>query len=155
MGDADYLVLGSYEGHLVGYRLGDQATAKESTAQERRDATETSFALKAHDGCVRAVASGGAYLATCGSDHSISVYNLRRLREHGKLVQQVCCHTQTLPITVSSHASHRQVLSLPICRRAAQLCTAFHSLATRTWCPVAATASSAFGVRQIGSASCA
>ena len=72
------LSAGSYEGHLVGFRLTHGATLAATPA----------FALRAHDGCVRAVAGGGALLATCGSDHTISVYNVRKMREHGKLLQE-------------------------------------------------------------------
>jgi|EP00900_Chrysochromulina_parva_P006361 protein MAK11 len=83
-----YLTVGSYEGHLVGYRLDPPALALEGDAELRRAAVPTSFAIKAHDGCLRAIASGGSYMATCGTDHAISVYNLRKLREQGKLLQQ-------------------------------------------------------------------
>ena len=83
-----YLTLSSYEGHIVGYRLDPAALSADGTPEQRRAAAPTAFALKAHDGCVRAVASGGAYLATCGTDHAISVYNVRKLREQGKLLQQ-------------------------------------------------------------------
>jgi len=88
MGESIYLTLGSYEGHLVGYRVSDAALSADGDPEERRAAAPTAFALRAHDGCVRAIASGGAYLATCGTDHAISVYNIRKLREQGKLLQQ-------------------------------------------------------------------
>jgi protein MAK11 len=73
------LTAGSYEGHLVGFRLTEGSTLL---------AAAPAFALRAHDGCVRAIAGGGALLATCGSDHTISVYNVRKMREQGKLLQE-------------------------------------------------------------------
>ena len=75
------VVGGSYEGHIIGYRL---STPLSSTTAPPPPV----FALKAHEGCVRAVAAGGALLATSGSDHTISVYNLRKLRTQGNLLQQ-------------------------------------------------------------------
>lgn len=82
-----YVTAGTYEGHLVGYRLSPEALEPGATA-EQRAAAAPAFALRAHDGIVRGVAGGGALLATCGSDHAISIYNLRKLREQGKLLQQ-------------------------------------------------------------------
>ena len=63
--DTSLLTVGSYEGHLLGYNVSASAAPSSGPA----------FALRAHDGCVRAIAGGGALLATCGSDHAISVYN--------------------------------------------------------------------------------
>ena len=90
-----YLVAGSYEGHIVGYRIPTaalEADVENGTADgvlHGQRIAAPCFALKAHDGCVRSVVSGGAFLATCGTDNAISVYNMRKLREQGKLRQQV------------------------------------------------------------------
>ena len=80
-----YLVGGSYEGHLVGYRV---APGLLSNGQAEVAAPPPTFALTAHDGCVRAVAAGGQTLASSGTDHCICVHNLRKLRSQGTLVQE-------------------------------------------------------------------
>ena len=81
------VIAGSYEGAIVGYAVGPTALESGSTVAQLR-ASQPIFAEVAHDGCVRAVACGGPYLATGGSDNTISVYNLRKRRNHGKLLQQ-------------------------------------------------------------------
>ena len=82
-----FLVGGSYEGHLVGYRVAPELLAGGGALAEA-SAPPPTFALTAHDGCVRAVAAGGASLASSGTDHAICVHNLRRLRSEGTLVQE-------------------------------------------------------------------
>lgn len=77
------IVCGSYEGNVVGYSL----------TWDEIDAASASpplplFAEAQHDGCVRALACGGGLMATGGTDNSIAVYNLRKRRSHGKLLQE-------------------------------------------------------------------
>ena len=79
-----WIISGAYEGHIIGYEV----SAKSVLRQQKVAPPPPKFALKAHDGCVKAVASGGHWLATCGTDHAINVYNLKRLRMQGKLLQQ-------------------------------------------------------------------
>lgn len=82
------VVCGSYEGNVIGYSLPPAALVTGARADQLR-ASLPVFALSEHDGCVRAVACGGNLLATGGTDNTISVYNLRKRRAHGKLLQQV------------------------------------------------------------------
>ena len=80
------IVAGSYEGSLVGYALSQDVI----DGLEAHSYVHTPvFAMSAHDGCVRAAATGGNLLATSSTDNSIAVYNLRKRRAFGKLVQQV------------------------------------------------------------------
>ena len=74
------VVGGSYEGHIIGYRLTTPLSSDTAPPAP-------TFALKAHEGCVRAVATGGALLATSGTDHTIGVYNVRKLKTQGTLQQ--------------------------------------------------------------------
>ena len=80
-----YVIAGSYEGHLIGYRL---PSTIDGATGELDAAPQPSFAFKAHDGCVKAIAGGGRHLSTCGSDHTVCVYNLRKMRGQEKLLQQ-------------------------------------------------------------------
>lgn len=82
------VVCGSYEGNLVGYSVSQEALAAGAHADHLRVSLPV-FALREHDGCIRAVACGGGLLATGSTDHTISVYNLRKRRSYGKLLQQV------------------------------------------------------------------
>ncbi|KAL1495820.1 hypothetical protein AB1Y20_016680 [Prymnesium parvum] len=79
------VVCGSYEGGVIGYslRLADLA---EPHAEGLPVAPV--FAEAEHSGCVRCVACGEGLMATGGTDHAIAVYNLRRRRSHGKLLQE-------------------------------------------------------------------
>ena len=79
-----WIVAGAYEGHIIGYEV----AAKSLLQQSQTTPPQPKFALKAHDGIVKAVACGGNWLATCGSDHVINIYNLKKLRMQGKLLQQ-------------------------------------------------------------------
>ena len=79
------VVGGSYEGHIVGYAL---PPSVHEAGADGVDAPSPTFALSAHDGCVRAAAAGGAQLATSGTDNKIGVYNLRKLRAQGELLQE-------------------------------------------------------------------
>ena len=80
-----FIIAGAYEGHLIGYRLPEEL----ADATEELDAPlPPSFAFKAHDGSVKALAAGGPHLSTCGADHTICVYNLRKMRGQERLLQQ-------------------------------------------------------------------
>eukprot|EP00965_Chrysotila_dentata_P230578 6197845-Pleurochrysis_carterae.AAC.3 len=96
------LVCGGYEGQLRGYQLTVHSgtTADEITLTSMQSPNAASepemvgkavpiFALLAHAGCVRALSCGGELLVSGGSEHTIGVYNVRKRREYGKLLQQV------------------------------------------------------------------
>ena len=72
------------------YEVISSATASRRRLTARRAGRwpQPSFAFKAHDGCVKAIAGGGRHLSTCGSDHTVCVYNLRKMRGQEKLLQQ-------------------------------------------------------------------
>ena len=81
------VVCGSYEGSVVGYSLTHASLTDGDAAEQKRVATPV-FAEKQHEGCVRSVACGGGLMATGGTDNAIAVYNLRKRRSYGKLVQE-------------------------------------------------------------------
>nr|ACO11688.1 p21-activated protein kinase-interacting protein 1-like [Caligus rogercresseyi] len=71
--DYDF-ILGTYESYVIGYKF-DSA----------RKEFVLSFTDEAHNGSVRALASGGKYLLSSGSDENIKIYNLRNKKEFGSL----------------------------------------------------------------------
>ena len=87
-----FVVAGTYEGHIVGYSLSPELLSSAPTSASDDSPAlappPPTFALHAHDGCVKAVAAGSALLATSGTDCAVGVYNLRRLRTQGALLQQ-------------------------------------------------------------------
>ena len=79
------LVAGSYEGQLVGFSIA--ASSLGSSAAAPAAATPL-FAFKAHDGCIRAAAAAADHLVTGSTDNTLGVYNLRKRRAHGSLLQE-------------------------------------------------------------------
>nr|ACO15388.1 p21-activated protein kinase-interacting protein 1-like [Caligus clemensi] len=71
--DYDFIV-GTYESFIIGYKF--DLSGKEFML---------SFTDEAHNGSVRALASGGKYLLSSGSDENIKIYNLRNKKEFGSL----------------------------------------------------------------------
>lgn len=78
------IVAGSYEGQLCGFSV----TAVGGAAAVENCAHKPLFAFSAHAGCIRTLACGGAQLVAGSTDNTISVYNLRKRRSYGKLLQQ-------------------------------------------------------------------
>lgn len=74
---------GSYEGQLVGFSLDVEALEVAGTLHPT-----PLFAFKAHTGCIRAAGAAGEILVTSSSDNTISLYNLRRRRAQGALLQE-------------------------------------------------------------------
>ncbi|CAB4067511.1 MAK11 [Lepeophtheirus salmonis] len=67
-------IVGTYESFIIGYKFN----------HETREFT-LAFTDEAHSGSVRALATGGKYLLSSGSDENIKIYNLRNNKEFGSL----------------------------------------------------------------------
>ncbi|PFH36362.1 WD domain, G-beta repeat-containing protein [Besnoitia besnoiti] len=83
---APVVTLGTYDGGLMGYTV-------EKTAENSLD-LKVSFAVNAHVGCVKAIASSPSLLLTGSTDESIRIFSLATRRELGVL-------TNTTPGTVT------------------------------------------------------
>ncbi|XP_003739050.1 p21-activated protein kinase-interacting protein 1-like [Galendromus occidentalis] len=73
------LVFGTYENFVVGYSF--------RRLQDDLFTLEQSFASPSHIASVRAVSSGGKFLASGSSDETIQLYNMRTRKEMGSLMK--------------------------------------------------------------------
>lgn len=69
------LVLGSYDGSLIGLQL-----TPDATAAERR------FAYSPHSGCIKALAASSQFLVSAATDERLLVYDIRKKVEFGTLM---------------------------------------------------------------------
>nr|PIM02571.1 WD domain, G-beta repeat-containing protein [Toxoplasma gondii COUG] len=82
------VTLGTYDGGLMGYTVqlvspeGKGDYSRQTQSAERLKLT---FAVNAHVGCVKAIASSPSLLLTGSTDESIRIYNLESRREIGVL----------------------------------------------------------------------
>lgn len=68
------ILLGCYEEFVLGFSL-----------DEKNRVLQANFSNHAHAGSVKALAAGGKYLVSGGSDENVKIFNLRKRQEHGTL----------------------------------------------------------------------
>ncbi|KAJ1655014.1 Protein mak11 [Dispira simplex] len=78
------ITAGTYERLLYGLQATWQESSETTASPLKFDLV---FSFPAHIGCIKALASGGTFLASGGTDEWIKLYDLKRKRELGTLMQ--------------------------------------------------------------------
>ncbi|KAJ3082877.1 hypothetical protein HK102_001407 [Quaeritorhiza haematococci] len=91
MSDSDFLIVaGTYERLLYGIEAKWSAKAEpegdDDAAQQHSPALEPIFIYPAHITCIKALTTGGRFLATGSTDEHVKIYDLRLRKEVGTLL---------------------------------------------------------------------